>query len=160
MPVYTKGLPHKLYFSFFFLFVCTILCVLYLMMEIRNVNRSLDPQNRVGPTMPFWKSFVGLKSMFSLLLWIYCGSLCKTITHLLRLYKSKKDLGQSWERKTDYLFQNMKVSWDVLSWHGQMLAVKLFDPGTISLSICFQSHERRNESLMLLNSWCNILKII
>lgn len=41
-----------------------------------------------------------------------------------------------------------------------MLAVKLFDPGTISLSTCFQSHERRKESVMLLNSGFSILKRI
>lgn len=130
------------------------------MVESRNVDSILDLQNGVRPTMHFWKFFVGLNNMFSPVLWIYCGNMCKTITHLLRLYKSKKDLGQSWERKTDYLFQNMKVSWDVLSWHGQMLAVKLFDPGTISLSTCFQSHERRKESVMLLNSGFSILKRI
>lgn len=158
MSTQTKGLPCISAFSL--LFIYTILCILYLMVESKNVRSNLDPQNGVGPTIPFWKSFVGLNSMFSPLLWIYCKGLCKTITHFLRPYKSKEDLGQSWERKTDYLFQNMKVCWDVLSWHGQMLAVKIFDPGTISLSIYFQSHERRNESLMLMNSWCSICEII
>lgn len=130
------------------------------MVENENVNSILDPQKGVRPTMPFWEFFVGLNNMFSPVLWIYCRSMCKTITHLLRLYKSEKDLGQSWERKIDYLFQNMKVPWDVLSWHGQMLAVKILNPGTISLNTCFQSHERRKESLILLNFGFSILKII
>lgn len=96
-----------MHFIFSLIFIWTILCILYLRVESRNVNSSLDPQNRMGPTLFLSKTFVGLKT-FSPLLWIYCGSLCKTITHLLKLYKSKKDLGKSWERKTITSFKIWK----------------------------------------------------
>lgn len=66
MSTQTKGLPCISAFSL--LFIYTILCILYLMVESKNVRGNLDPQNGVGPTIPFWKSFVGLNSMFSPLL--------------------------------------------------------------------------------------------